>query len=180
MSAKPLFIKSITSTADYGALRNYYLYKARPKRTKSIAVLLLISFGFLLLAETEIPFPFFKALGIFGILVFAAAYFVIDHEGRMLDKSAKFMMNIRQELNLDEEGITVSWPEAGKQGEYLWSDLSPTVESDHHFFLFAEEKLPVIIAKFEMKESRINELRTFIKSHTTLVSDISGWKYEKI
>jgi len=180
MSQKNIEIKSITALHDYGALRNYYLYKGQPRRTKTSAVILLASFGLLLLNETPYGFPFFKPLGIIGILVFAGIYFWIDHQGRQLDKAAKFVVNTKQELELSQEGIFASWPAARMEKTCPWNELTAAVESDHHFFLFVEPLLPVIVPKFEMKELRIQELHDFISTYTDLVSDISGWKYEKI
>lgn len=180
MSQKTVEIKSITSPHDYGAMKNYYLYKSRPKRTKAIAVLLLFSFGLLLLSETAWTLPFFKPLGIFGMLLFAAAYFWIDHEGRRLDKTARFIINLKQELSMTEDGISVVWPGSGEARKYAWENIDPAVESDTHFFIFGEPTLPVIVPKFELSEFRINEIRKYIEKRTDLVSDISGWKYQKI
>ncbi|NCB41049.1 MAG: hypothetical protein EOM59_00260 [Clostridia bacterium] len=180
MSQKTIEIKSITSPHDYSAMKNYYLYKSRPKRTKTIAVILFFSFGLLLLSETAFTLSFFKPLGIFGMLIFAGFYFWIDHEGRILDKSAKFIISTKQELSLTEDGVSISWPDSGKFRKYDWKDINTAVESDGHFFLFGEPTLPAIVPKFELKEFRINEIRKFIESRTELLSDISGWKYQKI
>lgn len=178
MSKKTIEIKSITSPHDYSAMKNYYLYKARPKRTKAIAVLLLCSFGLLLISETTFSLPVFKPLGLAGMIIFAASYFWIDHEGRILDKTSKFTINIKQEISLSDDGISVTWPAAGVSRVYRWEDINPAVESDTHFFIFGEPRLPAIIPKFELKEFRINEIRHLIESHTVLLSDISGWKYQ--
>jgi len=180
MSQKNIEIKSITALHDYGAMRNYYLYKGQPRRTKTAACVLLLSFGFLVLNETPYGLSFFKPLGIAGILVFAGIYFWIDHQGRKLDKAAKFVVDAKQELEFSPEGISAYWPAVGIEKNCPWEELKAAVESDHHFFLFLEPLLPVIVPKFEMKEPRIAEFHDFISAHTDLVSDISGWKYEKI
>ena len=177
---KTIEIKSITAGHDYSAMKNYYLYKSRPKRTKAIAVTLLFSFGLLVLSETAWSFPFFKPLGIVGMIAFAAFYFKIDHEGRMLDRHAKFTLNARQELSLSDSGMLVSWPDAGLVREYAWPDIKKAVESDAHFFLFGEATLPAIVPKFELSEFRIKEIRKQIEGHTDLVSDLSGWVYQKL
>ena len=179
MNQKTIEIKTITSPHDYAAMRNFYLYKSRPKRTKSIAILLLFSFGLLLLSETSFAFAFFKPLGIVGMMIFAASYLWIDHEGRSLDQWAKSGINMRQELSLTEDGVSVAWPELNKRHVYPWGEVKSAVESDTHFFLFVESRLPAIVPKFELKEFQIKEIRNSIETHTNLLSDISGWKYEK-
>ena len=178
MVQEPITLRSVISVHDYSALKNYYMYKGKPRRTKAVVLLLLISFGLLATSETAFSMPFFKPGGIIGMIIFAGCYFQIDREGRQLDRRAKFSINLTQELTLADDYVTVSWLGSNIRSTCSWETLTLAVEGDSHFFLFIEPTLPAILAKFELKEHQIRQIRHFIETRTSLVSDVSGWRYQ--
>lgn len=179
MSDKTIRIISIPSAADYNSLRVYYMYRQRPKRTRVIVYLCLASLALLAISETVFAMFFLRISGLLGMLAVAGIYARIVVEARPLDKNVKGFMNIRQEVELTEDGFTVEW----KGYEPLacsWSEVYRTVESDSHFYLFTEPEFAVILPKLDMKEATEKRIRDLLERHTELISEVSGWKARKI
>jgi hypothetical protein len=168
---------------DYNALRNYYMYKKTPERTKLMVGLLLVSLLLLVLSGAEFAFPFFKLIGLCGVLAIAAIYSWISLDARRLEKGAQKFIGIRQETKLTEEGFSVNWKDLGRAEEYLWAETDYVYEDDDHFFIFLGRHSCIIIAKLELKlkkqEHKIKEIHDFMESHTKLTADLRNYQYEK-
>ena len=184
MKEKEIIIEFKLEKADYDSLRSYYMYRKTPERTKIMVVLLIVSLALLVLSETEFAFPYFKLIGLCGILVIAGIYSWVSIDARRLEKGAQELIGKRQETKLTEEGFTVKWKGSGQFYEYLWEEIDYVFEDDSHFFLFVDRHSAIIISKlelkFEKKEYQIKELHDLIERHAKLISDLSDYKYQKI
>ncbi len=167
---------------DYNALRNYYMYKRTPKRTKIMVCLLLASLLLLIMSGTAFAFPLFKPLGLCGMLAITGIYSWISIDARRLEKGVQELIGKRQETRLTEEGLTVKWKGTSRYEEYLWDEIDYVYEDDSYFFLFIDLYSVIIISKLELKlekkDKRIKEISELIKRHTKLISDLSDFEYQ--
>jgi len=172
------------SKQDYDALRNYYMYKRTPKRTKIMVFLLLASLLLLVMSQSAYAFPLFEPLGLCGILAIAGIYSWVSIDARRLEKEAQKHIGKNQETVLTEEGFTVTWKELGRAEEYLWTETEYVYEDDNHFFICVGPYSFIIIAKLDLKlykkEYKIKQLHDLIKSHAKLIAELRNYKYENI
>jgi hypothetical protein len=168
---------------DYNALRNYYMYKRTPKRTKLMVCLLAASLLLLAMSESVFAFPFFKLLGLCGILAIAAIYSCISIDARRLEKGAQQLIGVKQETTFTEEGFTVIWKELGKGEEYLWTETEYVYEDDDYFFICVGSYSFIIISKLYMKlykkEYQIKQIHDLIERHAKLIAELRNYQYEK-
>ncbi len=174
MSENTIKIQSFVTKSDYNVLRNYYMYKQKPQRTRFVVYLLLISIILLVLSQTAYSFSFFKPTGLLGGLVILALYSWISMDARKLEKAASQIVNKQQDMFLDESGLVVKWTHI-EESTYLWSEIDQVVECDTHFFIFIDQYFVIILPKVELKEHRIKEIRRIISNHISIISDLSGW-----
>jgi hypothetical protein len=183
MKEREITVEFKLGKTDYNALRTYYMYRRTPGRTKIMVCLLLVSL-LLVLSETAFAFPYFKLLGLVGILAIAVIYSWVSIDARRLEKGAQELVGKKQETRLTEEGFAVKWKDSGRFEEYLWDEIDYVFEDDSHFFLFISRHSVIIISKLEMKfekkEYKVKEIHDFIDSHAKLISDLSDYKYRKI
>lgn len=169
--------------ADFNALRTYYMYRRTPERTKIMVGLLLASLLLLVLSEAAFAFPYFKLLGLCGILAIAAIYSWISIDARRLEKGAQHLIGRRQETRLTDEGFTVNWRGLSQADEYLWTETDYVYEDDNYFFIFLDRYSYVILAKLNLKiikqEYKIKQIHDLIKNHVKLISDVGNYEYAK-
>jgi hypothetical protein len=162
---------------DYNALKNYYMYKRTPKRTKIMACLLIISFLLLALSGMSYALPFFKAVGLCGILSVVAVYSWVSIDARRLEKGVARFIGKKQETRLTEEGFCVKWKEIETEEEYPWTEANYIYEDDDYFFISLGSRSYVIIAKLDMKinrqEHRIKEIHDLTEERAKLFSELS-------
>lgn len=168
---------------EYNALRNYYMYKRTPKRTKIMVYLLLASILLLIISGTPFAFPYFKPLGLIGMLVIVGIYSWVSIDARRLEKGVQELIGKRQETILTENGFTVKWKGTSRFEEYLWDEIDYVYEDDSYFFLFVSLHSAIVISKLEMKIEKkdkiIKEISELIKRHAKLISDLSDFDYRK-
>jgi len=179
MSDKTIEVKSITEAPGFHALKSYYMHKRLPQRTRIIAYIILASILLLVISETPFGFPFFKLIGIVGILAIAVVYSWITVEMRPLDRNMRKLVNLKQELKLEENGISVKWT-GYEPAEYDWADLEYAYENDAYFFIFIEKHFALIIPKFLMKEYQSKQIHDRLEANMKLIDESTGWKYQKI
>lgn len=184
MNEKGILIESTVDKADFNALRAYFMYKRTPTRTKSMVCLLLASLLLMILGETEFAFPYFKPLGLCGILTITGIYSWISMEARRLEKGVQELIGKKQETRLTGEGFTVKWIGLNRFKEYSWDQIDYVFEEDSYFFIFIDRYSAIIISKlelkFEKKDYRIKEIHELIKGHAKLISDLRDYEYQKI
>jgi|GEM_PF-2641279 len=168
---------------DYDALRNYYMYKRTPKRTKIMVCLLVASLLLLVMSQSEYSFPLFEPLGLCGILAVAAVYSWVSIDARRLEKGAQKLIGVKQETVLTEEGFTVTWTDLRRVEEYLWTETEYVYEDDNYFFICVGPHSFIIIAKLYLRlnkkdEYKIKEIHDLIKRHAKLIADLRNYKYE--
>ncbi|MDF2654420.1 MAG: hypothetical protein K0R19_894 [Bacillota bacterium] len=176
MKERKIQISSILSRTDYNALRNYFMYQKKPTRTRFIVFTLLCSFLLLIISGTAFAMPFFKPLGLLGIVIVTLVYCWISFEVRKLEQNVKDMIHKTQELTLDDSGLTAKWTASGNAVHYEWNAFETAVETDPYFFLFLERDYALILPKIELKDRLITEIREMISTHVKLVSELSGFK----
>ena len=120
--------------------------------------------------------PFFKPLGLLGIVIVTLVYCWISFEVRKLEQNVKDMIHKTQELTLDDSGLTAKWTALGSAVHYEWNAFETAVETDPYFFLFLERYYALILPKIELKDRLITEIREMISTHVKLVSELSGFK----
>lgn len=173
---KEIQISSILTRTDYNVLRNYFMYQKKPARTKFIVSLILFSFLLLIISGTPYSLPFFKPLGIFGIIIVTLIYCWLSFEVRKLEINIKDMYHKTQELTLNVSGISAKWGKTANAAKYEWTAFESAVETDVYFFLFLERDYALTIPKIELKEHFVTEIREMISTHMNLNSELSGFK----
>lgn len=176
MKEQTIQVKSITERQDYIALRSYFMYKRIPKRTMTIAYILIASFLLLLIGETQYGLPFFKPLGIVGIIIDALIYSWITIETRPLETNQRKVLNIKQELNLDENGLSVKW-EGFEQADYTWPEMKFAYENDFHYFIFIEKDFAVVLPKVLMKGKMSRDIHELLDRHLKLINESKDYEY---
>lgn len=183
MKEREITVEFKLDKTDYNALRNYYMYKRTPERTKIMVCLLLASLLLLVLSEAAFAFPFFKLIGLCGILTIVAIYSWISIDARRLEKDAQQFIDKKQETRFTEKGFTVKWKDMGLTEEFLWTETDYIYEDDDYFFIFLGDYSYVIIAKLNMKlykkEYQIKEIHDLIESHAKLIADLRNYQYGK-
>lgn len=177
MSKKNIEIKSIMERHDFHALKNYYMYKKNSQRTKIMAYIFVASLLMLIISETEFGFPFFKLVGLAGIIVIALIYSWISIDTKPLDTNLRKIVNKKQELNLRDDGFSIKWT-GTEQADYAWSDIEYAYENDHHFFVFIEKQFGFVIPKLLLKGNMAKEVHELLDTHVRLINDSTGWKYQ--
>lgn len=184
MNEKEILIGFTVDKADFNALRAYFMYKRTPTRTKSMVCLLLASLLLLILSESAFAFPYFKPIGLCGMLIIVGIYSWISMEARRLEKGVQELIGKKQETRLTGEGFTVKWKGSSRFEEYFWDEIDYVFEDESYFFLFIDRYSVIIISKLELKlekkDYRIKEIHELIKSHTKLISDLKDFEYQKI
>jgi len=180
MREKSILLEHKVYQSHYNALRNYYMYRRTPTRTKVMVCILLASLFLLILSETAYGFPFFKLIGLFGFVVIAAMYSWISIDARRLEKYAHDIVNKKQELTMTSEGFSAKWKGLIGEEKYSWTEIDHVYEDDTYFFLFIDRYSVIIIAKLEFKEHRVKEIRSLIENNAKLESDVTGFKYKNI
>lgn len=184
MKEKEILIEFTLDKPDYNALRTYYMYKRTPTRTKIMVCLLLASLLLLILSEAAYAFPYFKPIGLCGILAITCIYSWISIEARRLEKGVQELIGKKQETRLTDEGFTVKWKGSGRFEEYCWDEIDYVFEDDSYFFLFINRYSVIIISKLEMKlgkkEFKIKEIHDLLENHIKLISDLRNYQYRKI
>ncbi|MDD2190327.1 MAG: YcxB family protein [Eubacteriales bacterium] len=176
MNERNIKIRSTVGAPDYQALRIYFMYKRKPNRIYLMVIILLISFALLLLTFTSYSTPYFKNLGIIGIIIIAGIYAMSAQDFKKLNPSIKELIDKDQKLNISDRGVSAKWQGYDEAYDYEWSDFEYAVEVNSHFFLFVEEYYAIIISKSSMNEYQATEIRSMIKNHLKLVSRTSGRK----
>jgi hypothetical protein len=179
MSEQTIEIKSITEAQDFHAMKNYYMYKRLPQRTKILAYIFLASLLLLVISESEFGFPFFKPIGIAGIIVVAVIYSWISIDVKPLDTHLRKIVNKKQTLNIHEAGFSVKW-EGFEEADYVWSDIEFAYENDFHFFIFIEKHFGFIIPKLLLKGNHAKNIHDLLGKNVRLVNETTWWKYQKI
>lgn len=177
MAEKSIEFKYIIEKKDYNALRTYYMYRRTLKRTKIMVIILLSSLVLLAISHSEFAFPFFRPIGLTGILAIAVIYSWISIDTRKLENKVKATVNKKLDLYLDEKGLSISWPGLNQAMEPDWKEMDHAYENDFYFFLFSERHFAVIIPKILMKELQTKAIRQLLEAHIPLVSDVTGYKY---
>lgn len=180
MREKEILVEHRVDQSHYNALRVYYMYRRTTGRTKIMVCILLPSLLLLILSGTAYSFPFFKLIGLSGMLVLAAMYSWISIDARKLEKYAQDIVNRKQEVTLSKEGFTAKWKGLDAEEKYKWSEISYVYEDDSYFFLFIDRYSVVVITKLELKEPRVKEIRSLIENNVEYVSDVTGYKYKNI
>jgi hypothetical protein len=176
MNERSIEVQSTLSPSDYQALRIYFMYKRKPGRTRILVGILLISFAFLVISQSAYSMPFFKHLGIIGIIIMATIYSLITREAKKLEPGFKNLMNKKQELSISDQGVSAKWEGFSQAYDYEWPDFEYAVEVNSHYFLFLEQYDAITISKLLLKEHEVIEIRKLIEEHIRLVSETSGWR----
>lgn len=169
----------MTEAQDFHAIKNYFMYKRLPQRTKTMAYIFLASLLLLVISETEFGFPFFKMIGIIGIIIIAVMYSWISIDTKPFDTHLRKIVNKKQTLNLREDGFSIKW-EGFEESDYLWSDIEYAYESDFHFFIFIEKHFGFVIPKLLLKGNHAKEIHDLLEKNIRLINESTGWKYQKI
>lgn len=177
MSKRSIQFRYIIEKKDYNALRTYYMYRRTPERTKMMAVILLVSFLLLVLSETDFSFPFFKIIGLAGIVVTAAIYSWISIDTRKLENAVKITVNTKLDFYLDDAGMSAGWAGLSEAKEWDWAEMDHAYENDMYFFLFTEQYFALVIPKILLKEPQIKLIHQLLTDHIRLVSDTTGYEY---
>jgi len=177
MEGKPIEFKYIIEKKDYNALKTYYMYRRTSTRTKIMVSVLMASLVLLVLSETEFSFPFFKAIGLTGILAIAVIYSWISIDTRKLENAVRATVNTKLDFYLDDDGLSLSWAGLSQAMEPNWSEMDHAYENDFYFFLFTERHFAVIIPKILLKGHQVKGIHHLLESHIRLVSDVTNYKY---
>lgn len=180
MQKKDILVEHRVDQSHYNALRVYYMYRRATGRTKFMVSILLTSLILLILSETAYSFPFFKFIGLFGMLILVAMYSWISIDARKLEKYAQDIVNKKQGVTLTQEGFTATWKGLNAEEKYKWAEIDYVYEDDSYFFLFIDRYSVIILAKLELKDPIVKEIRALIENNTNYVSDVTGFKHRKI
>jgi len=152
------------------------MYQKKPARTKFIVSIMLCSFLLLIINSTPYKMPFFKPLGLTGILIVTLIYCWISFEVRKLEINIKDMFHKTQELTLSDSGLSARWGKSADVVHYGWNAFESALETDPYFYLFLEKDYALIIPKSEFKEHFVAGIRDMISTHMKLISELSGFK----
>ena len=176
MKEKDIIVTTLISRRDFNILRNYFMYQKKSTRTKVIAAIMLFSFLLLIISTTPYSMPFFKPLGLIGIVVVTLLYCVISFEVRKIELNVKDMVNQTQEVTISDSGIFARWKNSGNSAQYDWTDIESGVETDPYFFLFITNNRALIIPKIELRERLVKDIRETLTKYIQLSSELSGFK----
>lgn len=180
MKEKTISIKSLINRTDYNSLRNYFMFRKKPKRTRILVLSLLGSLALLVINDSSFTIPFLKILGLVGFLSVAMSYYLITRDARNLEENIKAMVGKQQELSFSDNGFSVKWTGQDQAAEYDWDAIEFAVETDTHFYFFIEKHYALMLPKLELQDWTLIDTRKFIKIHIDLVSDKSEFKVKGV
>lgn len=180
MHEKAILIEHRVDQSHYNAVRTYYMYRQNTGRTKFLVCILLASLFLLVLSDTAYGFPFFKLLGLIGIIIMAGVYSWISIDARRFETYARDIMNKKQELVLTGKGLSAKWKGLNVEEKFDWTEIDYVYEDDSYFFIFLDRYSVIVISKIELKDPTVAEVRRLFENHVKLVSDVSGFKHKNI
>jgi len=178
MGEKEIYIEHKLESSHYNALRVYYLYRRKLERTKIMVCILLASLFLLILSDTAYGFPFFKLIGLTGMICIAVMYSWISIDARRLEKYARDIVNKKQEIIITSKGFSAKWNGSRGEEEYSWGEIDYVYEDDAYFFLFIDLHSVVVISKVVIKEQQLKDIRRCIEGNVKYVSDVTGFEHK--